>query len=484
LRVDEEAPREVDLGGSIVKTWRMPAHPLFSLTISRNVPIPIPAGQHHVTLRATKSNALGIAFTAAFRGPAESTPADDTPAETAPPLAAAEPEADAAPELPDGSAGPELGEAPRSEESAPDAIAGVAEGLPAGESEPPPAEVLPDPVQLATNLWIVSPGGAVQAQSAAGKSERFWRVIAQAPLTIEATGPGTLRVDLRAHRKADLPQTLEPVIIGITVDEVLLRTLALRQNEDADWTVPGADFSLARRVGVALPLAGGIHRIQLSCSENAALGLSAFARLDTVVDEAVSIETDPLPVPVSVAAFEEDSALALSYSASAGAWLPTALPTVGVAATLETAVALPAVASGAGLGVSAGFFAASRRTLYADPRLAKGSGELALTLSAIPVLLDLRWRQSLAPLWLDVALGGGAVFAWTTSEAASRSITSAIQAQPAASAQAGVALPLGPGEIAARASVLVSREWSDARVRGMSAGGVSVGLAYRLAPEP
>src|SRR5207247_2442202 len=79
----------------------------------------------------------------------------------------------------------------------------------------------------------------------------------------------------RAQEQAD---SLRPVIVGLLIDEVLAQTISMDQPATADFRSEGAAYALSARATLRAPIAAGHHRVRLTLSDNAVLGVSMRPR--------------------------------------------------------------------------------------------------------------------------------------------------------------------------------------------------------------
>lgn len=332
--------------------------------------------------------------------------------------------------------------------------------------------------------------------------ESFFFVDHQKDFVVDVLGPGIMSFDAHAHRAADKPSTLEPVMIGVLLDDVLVQTLAVRQGIDSSvtaWRGSEAEgYAVSQRALLQLQVPPGRHRVSLSLSDAAALGASIrphFEKLPTV-QEAVVAEASP-PEPPSypeppppleeMSARTEDTVLAVApiegiaprerekgaLGVLAGAWFPSDVPTVGGIVTLEGVITPSEMF---GIGFSGGLAYARYATSAAPVR----PGDVNVSLFAVPATADVRLRAAVSRSVALIAAGGvGARLSWSSVSASGISGSSSASVRPIAVAHLTCAIRVSTsGELLVRGQYMPRLSSTEQRVDQTSTYAALVGYAF------
>jgi hypothetical protein len=312
-------------------------------------------------------------------------------------------------------------------------------------------------------------------------------VTIESDLHLEVTGPGTLVLELHAHRDETRPETLEPVVVGLLLNDVLVNTLSIDEPAADTFSAAGEAYGLSRRITVRWPVPIGTQRLQLSLSDNAVAGASVRARFvepgaagePLALDTAATRRADPragagtLPGEVSGA---------MGFAVVAGTWLPTSLSSIGPAVLAEAQLGIPAIAPSVGLGLTAGFVRLGETFRVEDPRTPDGRGRMRLTSSSVPLWIDVHWAMALpvSGLAVDIGAGGGVIL--VSSETRSRLGVgeSGLRVSPAAVARANLMQALGPGAVTLGVNFVAARPISADNLNDFGPGGLMAGLGYRV----
>lgn len=499
LRVDKTAPKTVKLDAQPVERWSVARRAGWLVTRPHTETLALGAGAHTIAIKCAKDCRLGFGLRVHVTGgpPQLVSAADDEP-----PLAGL-PSTDDPP-----TEEPALLDAP-----IPDAEDEVT-------TEPPlVSNINAVPVtRLEPGFSIAEPLPARVVVRGPGGDEELYAMTVNDGLSLDAIGPAVLLFDFHAHRAAARPETLEPAVIGLLVDDVLVATLSIDQPVDPAYTMPGAEYALSERVLLQLSVPSGQHHIFLSLSDSASLGASIRPRL-AATPEVAELQAISQPTPTTAQAPAGDTAPAAETSSPpprhepappdttptplredpprviaqapaadiegswaltvlAGSWTPLRAPAVGFQALLEVEIGLATISRQLALGLGTGFARAGYDTVIADPRSADGTSQLEVGFDAVPLTADLRWGMMVGPaLHATLGVGAGALLGWGETRLGQAARTEQLHTTAVATAHLTLELPLGVGAALLRAQVMPA----IAPAAGATQlGGASVALGYSL----
>jgi hypothetical protein len=311
-------------------------------------------------------------------------------------------------------------------------------------------------------------------------ADEFLVARTEATLRLALTGPGALILELHAHRREGDLRTLEPAVLGVLLDDVLVQTLALDGPVDPGLTVAGADYGLSERLVVRLPVPLGEHTLELTLSDNAVLGASVRPRMVATNAE----EPDVLDLGTARRGDLRAEAPTLAQpafglSAFGGVWAPNAMTQVGAGGWLSAGWAVPVAASRLWLELGAGLGRAELSQRIEDP---SGAARVWMRASAVPILATATWSAALplSRLHLDAGLGGGAVVSWVEARYRRIPTRSGTRVSPAGTVHAGIAVDVGPGAVVARFQIIAALPFNTPAVVEYDPGWLSGLLGYRV----
>ncbi|MFC1609359.1 outer membrane protein [Myxococcota bacterium] len=446
--------KNIELSTKPLEGWRVRGKPRWRVSEERELTVPLAKGTHRVSIsHQLKRGAIGYALLVAVEPP-ETTPETPEPAAS---VTTEEP-----PQTPAPDARPDIEAEVTPEQEEPNLVANP---TPAPE---PGFEVRGSPERHRVN----GPGGI----------EEVIRMGIDPSLELGVVGPGSLVLRLHAHRSQTRPETLEPVVLAILLDDVLVQTVALDQAPTNDYAAEGNKFWMSGPATVRVPVPAGSHKLQLSLSDNAVLGASVKPRFGPLAADE--------PEVLDIGAARRDDLRAVDSAAPKGGvgiavlgglWTPHALSEVGGGGLLEGSYAIPVVDSRLliNLSVGLGYTDATRHIPDAD--VPKGRSRVRVKISAVPLLLGATWSapMPIRALTIDAGAGAGVVLSWTTTRSRKAEESSG-EVAPALGINAGVGYALGPGAALLRFHLITGLPWSDNNINSFDPGSVMVGLGYRV----
>ena len=312
--------------------------------------------------------------------------------------------------------------------------------------------------------------------------EKFYLATIDEGLSLDAMGPGLLSLDIHAHRQSDTPDTLKTLIVGVMLDEVLLKSLAIGEAAGSAYTIDGAVFSLSARTTQRVPINAGSHKIRLTLSDTASAGASVrpqFAgtgRFDEPgLLSAEVARSDDLHIEAPPPEVSGDVSVAML---GAG-FLPLELSHLGFAVRAETAFAVPVAGPHFSIGLGVSMARVHDPRTYADPRAANGIARMSSTLTSMPVLAEAKWSAAMpSPLGLEIGIGGGALLGWMELRAGGVTISDN-SVTAAAVAQLTWTLHMGPGQVLLRSDFILAHPFAARQIGLVDPSGASFGLGYR-----
>ncbi|MBI5508886.1 MAG: hypothetical protein HY903_09045 [Deltaproteobacteria bacterium] len=379
------------------------------------------------------------------------------------------PEVVAAPPPPPLPAGPAPVESTTGAAAEPDIMAGPA-ATPASAVDAAGYTFIGPPPPLAT---IVGPRG----------NDKLLKVSLAEGLELQAVGPGTMVFTIHAHRDPAVQESMQPVIVGVLVDEILIQTLSVDQPPSNELRFEGETYTPAVRVTLRVPVEPGLHRVRLTLSDSAVLGASIRPELQPLAPS-----EEPSVVSAEMARARDLRAQAPAVETHGntgvgllvGGQLPASLGAAGFAAQLDASFPIPVVGRLAA-GLSVAFAQVSDSIRYADPRSRSGASTADIRLRTVPILVEARFAAPVSdPFGVEVGAGGGVMLASAAVESGDASANGGLKALGTAVLQTTVLFGIGPGAVLAKVQGMVSQPLNAGVVRNFSPAGVSVTLGYRL----
>ncbi len=410
-------------------------HPLWLVTPMREVELSLDEGPHVITLAPSNAVTLGYGLRVEVETIQPATP-------NAPPA--------------DAVAGGDVMPPPEPPPAPPEVVAPVGRGFAILGAAPPRLRVL-------------------GAQGAA----ELLHVSSEDALRLRVTGPGVLVLEVHANRDPQRPETLQPIVVGILLDDVLVQTVALDQPASELGHVEGATFSLAKRVTVRLPIKAGSHELDLSLSDNATHGITVRPLFEHLAPGEPALLTSESAREGDLMAQGQGAHGSLGVGLLAGAFVPWNVGSVGFGATLEGRMHVPALGKHLLLGVSGGVSFASHERDVADLRARDGRAQLATSLLNLPIIADLRWHALISPPFaLELGAGAGLLLSRVTSTALGASSDSGLAASAVGELLMGASMPLGPGRFLVRGALLAGSFVAASGVRRFGPGGLLLLAGY------
>jgi hypothetical protein len=429
--------KTVTLGGAVQAGVSVPKRPAFGLTSSKTVELEVGRGPQTVSVKVMSGMAVAVAVQTHVV-------------------------------IDDGA----------SEDAEPSLVSKVGADTVSAD-EPSFVVAAPQPAQLP----LVGPAG----------QESFFAVDAEHDFVVDASGPGLMSFDFHAHRSKARPETLEPVVVGVLLDDVLVQTLSIDRPEDPAFRLVGRDYGVTARTLLQLQVPPGRHRVALSISDNASLGASIrprFEKLPSVRESVAAVpppdppEPPPAPPPppdeqpaavvIAMPASDDVYTAPLSkahFGVLAGAWFPTEVATAGPAAQVEVVIEPARLV---GIGVIAGFGYAHYTTSAAPLR----TGDVDVNIYTVPITGDVRLR---APLSRHIALvvggGAGARLSWGSTRSDGGESDGALKARLIAIAHASLTYATADGEWVLRGQYMPTIAANDS-MRIYDGGATTVMLGY------
>ncbi|MEM6274213.1 MAG: hypothetical protein AAF735_03135 [Myxococcota bacterium] len=461
IRQDRQAPRTIDLRGK-PRSWRVPSRPEWRLTQVRRLDLQLTRPKTVLVLRPNRRAKQGVLLRANW--------------------------------LPDGAPPAPVASSPGLNTNA---SAGAEPPLIAADTEPPLVAAQAEPPIVsdveAKPVESVEPGFTIEEPRAASqlvRAERgdalFLKLTTELGLKLEARGTGVLVFDYHAHRDPARPPSLEPVVIGMLLDDVLVDTLAIRQPATDDYTVTGADYQLSERTQFQLTVPSGRHRIELSLSDNALAGGSIRVRFASTDLEAVTTTEPPVPpTPPPLVQLQPSSP---DQKPKTSGWVGVGVGgevvrsnntgAIGGGGHLELFVMPGASSRAFGFGLQSGFRTVETSSSIVDPRLAGGSTTVRLTERSVPVLADLRLSLEAGDTAWMLGVGGGGLVSWARTDAASSRVETDVEWVWAAMAHITGLIRLGPGWLSIRMQWTATEPAERENLRDFDPGVGTVGLGY------
>lgn len=461
VRQDRQPPRIIDLRGER-RSWRVPSRPEWRLTEVRRLDLELTRPKTVVVLRPNRRAKQGVVLRAKW--------------------------------LPDGAQPPPVApvsgpQTNASVDTEPPLVAADAEPpLVAAEAEPPiVSDVEAKPVEaVEPGFTIDEPRAASQLVRAERGDALFLKLTTELGLRLEARGTGVLVFDYHAHRDSARPPSLEPVVIGMLLDDVLVDTLAIRQPATDEYTVAGADYQLSERTQFQLTVPSGRHRVELSLSDNALAGGSIRVRFASTDLEAVNATEPPVPptppplvrLPPSTSDPQPTSSGWVGLGIGGDVVRSNNTGAIGGGGHLELFVMPGGVSRMLGFGLQSGFRAVETSSSIADPRLGGSSTSVRLIERSVPILADIRVSLEAGDTAWMLGVGGGGLVSWAQTDAASSRLETDVEWVWAAMAHFTGLIRLGPGWLSMRVQWTATEPTQRENLRDFDAGVGTVGLGY------
>lgn len=510
VRIDSGPPEDVTLDPTPVAGWTIVKRPLWQASAVASLTLSIPAGKHRVVLTpspAAKLGALLIADLVRADAPAAAVtelaapPAAVTTAETppspsaeagaptsaiAPPsangIAAGSPSAGPTTDVPANTTGESAQRASTNAEAPPDA----SPEIPLAPGSAPSVVADEPPLPSPASFKIVGESPVARRIAGPRGVEEFVHVEAERGLLLDVSGPSTLVVDLHAHLLATRPETLEPVALGVLIDDVLVQTVTLDptpSDEYAPAEGESAQWKLSRRATLRIPAGPGTHRVHLSPSESAVLGLSARPSLEAVSasEPLLAVSLDARSTRGGGGAGPSGGGVELTVTATAGAYGDLATRAPGMLGQASADLSLVLGRHRLGVGVSAGLRRVEATLGFVDWRTPSGVTTATLTVTSAPVALEAAWRAALGGSFsLGLSLGGGVLVSTATVLAQGGQQTSRAVIAPLGTGALVFGMRAGPGSVVLRLQGSATAPADVGPLRRYSASGVAVLIGYRI----
>ncbi|MEL6547953.1 MAG: hypothetical protein AAFQ82_25230, partial [Myxococcota bacterium] len=365
------------------------------------------------------------------------------------------------------------------------------------ENEPPlvASEFEPDLVAEvdANSVRAQEPGFDIVAPSPPSKTVTspdgdgfFLQLAAADGLGLAARGTGVLVFDFHAHRNPSNPSTLEPAVLAVLLDDVLVDTLKVEAPASPQYSVADADFQLSDRAQFQVTIPPGNHRVMVTLSDTALDGGSIRVRFETAGVE--SVETNepfvpPEPPPLveirdTPAREVEPNPTWVGLGFSGGTALGNSSGQLGFGGLAEFFVLPADFGRVAGVGLTSGFRTVQTSETVGDLRSATGSSEVSFTENAVPVLLDLRLNLDLGDVAFHVGAGGGGVVSWTRTEALGSAASTGTDFIWALGGHVTVLARAGDGWLTLKSQLSVTDPQTLSNLRDFDAGALMVTLGY------
>ncbi|MEE8409709.1 MAG: hypothetical protein V3T05_08895 [Myxococcota bacterium] len=468
--------KSIELSGKVLKYWSVDKRKTWRVGYPSVLTFKLHAGTNMIVIVPSRKAAQGYAMVVEVERPGEPAAAEPAVAKLATTEPVAEAPAAAEPTIPQ----PPI--LPPPEDDAPPLM---------GTSAPDDVD-LPDLAASPLASATMSPGMTVDGSpptrkiSAPGGSLDFYQISIDDGLQIDVTGPGSLVLHLHAHRSEALAASLEPVVVGLLLDDVLVHTVSVDQPASERFRFTDVEYLPSRRVTVRIQIPVGKHVLQLSLSDNATLGASVRPQFVVIG------ETEEPSVLDFDSAREGDLRASGVLGAEvagggrvgvvAGAWLPNSLPAPGATVAVDVALGIPSLARGASIGFFAGFSRVTTTRHFEDPRKPDGQGRMPFTLSNAPIFLDVRWSLGMPVdgLSIDLGAGGGVLITWTDTRSRQGHVESGLRLVPGGIAQATVDYQIGPGSVMVKIAAIIAQRWSAANVNDFDSGAFMLSAGYRF----
>lgn len=448
VSVDDGPLQLVELIPTVQTRWSAAKHPRWQVTEMREMEVALAAGPHVITLAPSNAVVLGYGLHVGIETVGE------PPAAQLPP--------------PDVVAG----ESEQAPVTAPVAAIAVVE-----PSSAPPEVVAP----MAPGFVLTDQAPPTVRVTGAQGTVDFLHVTIDSGLHLRVVGPGLVVLEVHANRSNNHPETQQPIVVGILLDDVLVQTVALDQPLTDRARVENAPFELARRVTVRLPIKAGGHDLSLSLSDNATDGITLRPTFEPLSAVEPTLQTPESAREGDLVASDLNTAGTIGIGLLAGGFVPWDIGSAGVGASLEGRMRLPALGDHALLTISAGAAAATNERDVADVRAPQGRMRLSTTLLQAPLTIDLRWQAAVTrSVALEAGGGIGLLVSRVTTSALGAESSTGVQAGVVGELVLGMSMASGPGRLLARAALLAGNALDTATVRHMSTGGVMLLVGYTL----
>ncbi len=332
---------------------------------------------------------------------------------------------------------------------------------------------------------IVEPKPATQTIRSPDGDGLFLQLGAADGLNLVARGTGVLVFDFHAHRNASKPATLEPAVLAVLLDDVLVDTLKVDAQASAQYSIAGAAYDLSERAQFQVTIPAGSHRVTIALSDTALDGGSIRARFEATDVESLSEEepfVPPEPPPmVEIRERPEDEPpdpTWVGLTLAGGTALGNSSGQLGYAGLLDFFVLPSDFGRVVGLGITSGFTSVATRETVNDPRTASGSNLVLFSEQAIPVLLDLRLALDLGDFALQAGAGGGGIVSWAETEALGSRAETGTDFILALGGHLSLMTRVGAGWLTLRGQLTLTEPTEVANLRDFDPGSLSVTLGY------
>ncbi|MEM6730880.1 MAG: hypothetical protein AAF658_04955 [Myxococcota bacterium] len=315
----------------------------------------------------------------------------------------------------------------------------------------------------------------------------FMQLAAAEGVRIEARGTGVLVFDFHAHRNPAVPETLDPTVLAVLLDDVLVDTLRVDAPINSLYSVAGAEFDLSDRVQFQVTVPPGRHEIQVTLADTALAGGSLRARFETTdVQTVPRDDAMPLPQPPPLvdlsAAPEPDvaqpSAAWVGFTLAGGAALGNSSGQLGAGGVVDFFVMPEDFGRAFGFGATSGVTWVQTSETVGDIRAPGGTTEVTLTELSAPILVDLRVALNFDDYALFLGAGGGGLVTSAETEALGSTSSTGTEWVWAATAHLSFLGRLGDGWWTVRGQWTVSDPMNTANLRDFDPGTFTASVGY------
>lgn len=435
------------------KSWR--------LTQPQKVTVPLEPGRNSLEFKTTRASRGGFAFKATFAAPEPEPPAEPAP------VAAADPPP--SPPPPPSEAGP------------------VEEPPLVGRGFEP--EIVSE--VAAESVEDVEPGFEIvgerpQSQSIRGADESglFLQVTTGQGLKLEARGTGVLVFDYHAHRDPAQPATMEPAVLAVLLDDVLVETLKVDGPIDESLSADGQSYRLSERAQFQVTIPPGKHSVEMTLSDNALVGGSIRVRFETADVTTVASEDLPMaPEAPPMIEIREEPELQLpstwlGFSVAGGATMTNSSAQVG-AAGLADAFLMPGDFDRVfGFGLTSGFAFVETEDAVGDIRSPDSPTTVTLTEQTVPVLVDLRFALSFDDWVFMLGAGGGGMISVAETQALGSTVSTGAEWVWGVTGHASLMVRTGDGFLTLRGQWIASQPRDVENLRDFDPGFSLLSIGY------
>lgn len=366
-------------------------------------------------------------------------------------------------------------------------LAGPTEPAPRGELEP---ELIADVDAAAVEetergFEIAEPKPPSQTVTSAAGDGFFLQLGAADGLNLVARGTGVLVFDFHAHRNPAKPETMEPAVLAVLLDDVLVDTLKVEAPASSEYSVAGSSYQLSERAQFQVTIPPGSHRVTVTLSDTALDGGSIRARfeatdVESLPEDEVVVPPEPPPIVEIRERPDEEpyDPTWIGLTLAGGPTLGNSTGQLGYAGTLDFFVMPSDFGRVIGLGLTSGFTAVGTQESIADPRTTSGSNVVLFSERAVPVLLDLRLALDFGDVALQAGVGGGGVFSWAETESLGSRVETEGDFVLAVGGHLTMMTRIGAGWLTMRGQLTMSEPEDVANLRDFDPGTLSVTLGY------